>query len=177
LDGAVTAGSNAVIGSNFQISGGSIDSTPIGVNTANVGRFTNLTSTVQTNVNNQTVTGRMAYSAERFTVSSTNSVINPSNIHMVTFVSVSGISFGGSGTMPNGTVDGQTKTVVISSMGSNCTYTLNFTSGKLMAPNPLNPSINPTKILFKRRGQSITLIWDDISQFWVPCGGNGGYIS
>lgn len=177
LDGAVTAGSNAVIGSNFQISGGSIDSTPIGVNTANVGRFTNLTSTVQTNVNNQTVTGRMAYSAERFTVSSTNSVINPSNIHMVTFVSVSGISFGGSGTMPNGTVDGQTKTVVISSMGSNCTYTLNFASGKLMAPNPLNPSTNPTKILFKRRGQSITLIWDDISQFWVPCGGNGGYIS
>jgi len=177
LDGAVSAGSNAIIGNNFQISGGSIDGTPIGVNTANVGRFTNLTSTVQTNVNNQTVTGRMAYSTERFTVSSSNSVINPSNIHMVTFVSVNGISFGGSGTMPNGTVDGQTKTIVVSSMGSNCTYTLNFASGKLMAPNPLNPSASPTKILFKRRGQSITIIWDDISQFWVPCGGNGGYIS
>jgi hypothetical protein len=176
LDGAVSAGSNKITGTNFEIGGGSIDNTPIGVNSANVGRFTALTSTVQTNVNNQTVSGRMSYSTERFTVSSANPSINPSNIHMVTFISVSGISFNGSGTMPNGTSDGQVKTVVFSAMGANCTYVLNFASGKLIAPNPLNPSLVPTKITFKRKGQSINLIWDDVGQFWVPSGGNGGYI-
>lgn len=176
LDGAVSAGSNKITGTNFEIGGGSIDNTPIGVNSANVGRFTTLTSTVQTNVNNQTVSGRMSYSTERFTVSSANPTINPSNIHMVTFISVNGVSFNGSGVMPNGTSDGQVKTIVFSSMGANCTYVLNFASGKLIAPNPINPSLVPTKITFKRKGQSINLIWDDVGQFWVPSGGNGGYI-
>jgi hypothetical protein len=49
LDGSVTAGSNAIVGSNFQISGGTINGTPIGVSTAQTGRFTNLSNTVSAN--------------------------------------------------------------------------------------------------------------------------------
>ncbi len=177
LDGPVTAGSNTIAGTAFQIGGGSIENTPIGINSANLGRFTTLTSTVQTNVNNQSISGRLSYSTERFTVSSATASINPSALVMVSFVSVIGISFNGSGIMPNGTVDGQTKTIIISAMGANCTYTLNFTAGKLVMPNPINPSAVPTKITFKRKGQSLNLVWDNTAEFWVPTGGNGGYVS
>lgn len=177
LDGAVSAGSNAIIGSNFQIGGGTIENTPIGTNTPNTGRFTNLTSTMQTNVNNQSISGRLALSTERFTVQSSLPTINPSSLTIVSFISVSGVSFNGSGTMPDGSVDGQTKTIIISAMGSNCTYTLNFSSGKLVMPNPMNASAIPTKVTFKRKGQSMNLVWDNIGSFWVPTGGNGGYVS
>lgn len=177
LDGAVSAGSNAIIGTNFQVGGGSIESTPIGTNAPSTGRFTNLTSTVQSNVNNQSIGGRLALSTERFTVQSSLPIINPSSLTIVSFVSVAGVSFDGSGTMPDGSVDGQTKTIIISAMGANCTYTLNFSSGKLVMPNPLNASAIPTKVTFKRKGQSMNLVWDNIGSFWVPTGGNGGYVS
>ena len=129
------------------------------------------------NFSSQTLTGNLNLSVERFTVNSARPSVNPSVSVVTTFVTVAGVSFAGSGSLPNGTVDGQVKTIVVSAMGSNCTYTLSFGPGRLVMPNPLDAAAVPTKAMFKRRGQSMTLVWDHASQFWVPTGGNGVYVS
>jgi hypothetical protein len=61
-------------------------------------------------------------------------------------------------------------------MGTGCEYHLAFASGKLITPNPLNGT-PPTKIRFKRSGQSIELMWDNTLTSWILTGGNGAYIS
>lgn len=175
LDGGITGGSNLISGTNFAIGGGSIEATPIGAVSPQTGRFSTLTSTVQSNVVNQTFTGNLNLSTERYTLSSAVPTRDPSRNVVVTFVTVSGVSFVATGTMPNGTIDGQSKTVIMSSIGTNCRYALSFPAGKLMMPNPLSGA-TPTKITFKRTGQSATFVWDNTGLFWVPTGGNGGYV-
>jgi hypothetical protein len=165
LDGAISAGSNSVAGSNFQIAGGSINSTPIGVNTAQTGRFTNLSNTVSASFQNVTLTSSLAYTFERYTLSTTGlQTRNPSSSFVISLFSVTGTNYiTSSGTMPSNSAniqDGTFKILSCSSMGIGCTHTVFFGANKLITPNPLNTNAQPTKLIFKRRGQTAQLVFD-----------------
>ena len=182
LNGSVTAGSNAIVGSNFQILGGLINGTPIGQTTAQSGRFTSLASTTSTSLENVTFQSNMSYSVENYTVTALISNRNPTSSTIISYVTVSGIGTAGTGTMPlTSLTNGQIKKITCISMGINSTYQLNFASGRLIAPNPLGGT-PPTKIIFKRQGQSCELMWNStqINQTtgaWILTGGSGGYVS
>jgi hypothetical protein len=185
LDGNVTAGSNAIIGTNFQIGGGTINSTPIGVNTAQTGRFTNLSNTVSASFSSVTLTSSLAYTFERYTLSSTGlQTRNPSTSFVVSLFSVTGPNYtSSSGTMPSNSAnipDGTLKILVCSSMGIGSSHTIHFGTNKLIAPNPLNPSGTATRLTFKRQGQSAQLIFDAQSNnsqgSWILLS-NGVYVS
>jgi hypothetical protein len=178
LDGNMSAGSNTVSGTNFQIGGGSINSTPIGVSVASSGRFTTLSNTVQASLTNVSLQSTLSYSFERYTLnSSTLQFRSPSDAVIVSMFSVVGNNYtSSSGTMPSvGISDGTQKVLVCSSMGTGCTHTVHFGAGKLLAPNPLDASNIPTKIVFKRKGQSVQLLFDAVQSTWVLLG-NGGYV-
>jgi len=170
LDGPITAGSFRIAGSNFQITGGAINNTPIGQTTAQSGRFTNLTSTINTSLENVTMQSNLNYSVERYTLSSLLPTRNPSVNIISSYISVNGVAFNCSGTMGNGLSDGQVKKLVCSSIGNACEYRLAFPSGKLIAPNPLGGPL-PTKITFRRQGMSAELMWDASLLAWIITGG------
>lgn len=170
LEGAVSAGSNQISGNNFQILGGSINGTPIGANTAQTARFSTLSNTVSASLQNVTLTSSLAYTFERYTLSSSFPTRNPSVSFVVSLISVTGPNFTtSSGTMPSNPAnipDGTFKMLVCSSLGVGSTHTVNFGANKLIAPNPLDSNANPTKIVFKRQGQTAKLLFD--------AQGNGG---
>lgn len=170
LDGQIVGGTSKIAGSNFQITGGAIDNTPIGQVTSQSGRFTNLTSTTSTSLENVTMQSNLNYSVERYTLSSLLPIRNPSVNTISSYISVNGVSFNCSGTMGNGLSDGQIKKLVCSNIGDSCEYRLAFSSGKLIAPNPLRGPL-PTKITFRRQGMSAELIWDASLLAWIITGG------
>ena len=181
LTGPVTAGSNALVGSNFQISGGAINGTPIGQTTAQAGRFTSLASTTSTSLENVTFQSNINYSVENYTITSLVTNRNPTANVIISYVTVSGVGTNGTGTMPlTSLANGQVKKIICISMSVNATYQLNFASGRLIAPNPLGGT--PTKITFKRQGQSCELMWNSTqinstTGAWILTGGSGGYVS
>ena len=171
LTGAISAGSNVVRGTNFQIGGGAIDSTPIGVTGAQSGRFTSLSNTVSAAFSNVTFSTSVAYTFERYTLSSTGlQTRNPSINSVISLFSVSGVSYtGSSGTMPTlvtSVPDGTFKMLVCASMGTGCEHTIHFGSGKLITPNPNNAAPS-TKLVFKRAGQSCQLVFDGVQGAWI----------
>jgi len=182
LNGTISGGNNAIIGNNFVISGGTIDNTPIGQTTPQSGRFSTLASTAITNLNNVTLQSNLNYSVERFELASLASPSrNPDLNTIITYVSVSGSGFIGTGNMLTiGVYDGQIKKIICSNMGNNCQYKLSFPIGTLITPNPLGGP-TPTMITFKRRGQSCELTWDASlnagNGAWVLTGGTGAYVS
>jgi hypothetical protein len=177
LDGPIVGGTFTIAGSNFQISGGAIDNTPIGQTTAQTGRFTSLSSTISTSLENVTMQSNLNYSIERYTLSSLLPTRSPSTSVITSYISVNGVGFNCSGTMgSSGVSDGQVKKLVCSSIGNNCEYRLAFPSGKLVAPNPLGGPL-PTRITFKRSGQSVELLYDNSLAAWVIVSGTGAYIS
>lgn len=170
LEGPVSAGSNQISGNNFQILGGSINGTPIGANTAQTARFSTLSNTVSASLQNVTLTSSLSYTFERYTLSSSLPTRNPSVSFVVSLFSVSGPNFTtSSGTMPSNPAnipDGTFKILVCSSLGVGSSHTINFGANKLIAPNPLDSNAVPTKIIFKRQGQTAKLLFD--------AQGNGG---
>jgi hypothetical protein len=171
LEGPVSAGSNQISGNNFQILGGSINGTPIGANTAQTARFSTLSNTVSASLQNVTLTSSLAYTFERYTLSSSGlTTRNPSVAYVVSLFSVSGPSYTtSSGTMPSNTAnipDGTFKMLVCSSIGLGSSHTVYFGPNKLIAPNPLDSNAIPTRIVFKRQGQTAKLLFD--------AQGNGG---
>jgi hypothetical protein len=185
LEGGVSTGSNSVAGSNFQISGGAINGTPIGTNTSQTGRFTQLSNTVSASLQNVTFNSSIAYTFERYTLSSGGlQTRNPSTSYVVSMFSVSGPSYtSSSGTMPSssaGIQDGTFKILVCNSMGLNSSHTIVFGTNKLITPNPINSNAKATKITFKRQGQSAQIIFDsqgDSGQgAWILLS-NGVYVS
>ena len=185
LEGGISAGSNSVAGSNFQISGGAINGTPIGTNTAQTGRFTQLSNTVSASLQNVTFNSSIAYTFERYTLSSGGlQTRNPSTSYVVSMFSVSGPSYtSSSGTMPSSSAsiqDGTFKILVCNSMGLNSSHTIVFGTNKLITPNPINSNAQATKITFKRQGQSAQIIFDsqgDSGQgAWILLS-NGVYVS
>jgi hypothetical protein len=171
LEGPVSAGSNQISGNNFQILGGSINGTPIGANTAQTARFSTLSNTVSASLQNVTLTSSLAYTFERYTLSSSGlTTRNPSVSFVVSLFSVSGPNYTtSSGTMPSNPAnipDGTFKMLVCSSLGVGSSHTINFGANKLIAPNPLDSNAVPTRIIFKRQGQTAKLLFD--------AQGNGG---
>lgn len=170
LNGPITAGSNTIAGSNFIISGGTIDNTPIGSNIAQSGRFNILSNTVSASFENVTLQSTLMYSFERFTLSSLAQFRNPSVNTIVSFVSVSGVSFNASGTLGISNVsDGQIKNIVCSSMGTDCTYTVHIGEGKIIAPN-IGNNVQASKLQFIRSGQTAQLIFDAQLLAWIILG-------
>jgi hypothetical protein len=169
LDGHITAGSNAIIGTNFQINGGSFNSTPIGNVNPNSGNFTNLSNTVQAQLTRVSLQSTLIYSLERYTLTSIAPTRSPDATKIVTLFSVQGASFtSSSGTMPSTSItDGTFKMLVCSSMDPGCTHTIHFGAGKLITPNPINAVSQPTKLVFKRRGQSVQLLYDSSLAGWI----------
>ena len=171
LQGPVSAGSNQISGNNFQVLGGSINGTPIGANTAQSARFSTLSNTVSASLQNVTLTSSLAYTFERYTLSSSGlNSRNPSVSTVVSLFSVSGPSYTtSSGTMPSNSAnipDGTFKILVCSSLGIGSSHTVFFGTNKLIAPNPLDSNSVPTRIIFKRQGQTAKLLFD--------AQGNGG---
>jgi hypothetical protein len=174
LDGGLTAGSHVVSGTNFDIQGGKINATTIGQSTPSTAQFTHVTTGSMTTTSG-TLHGNFHYSFERLALDANVLMKDVSNACIVSFVSVNA-AVDGAGELPVGLQDGQLKVIVFSHVAIDGTYTLTFPAGRVMFPNPCNESSTATSIKFKRRGQSISLIWDAIAQFWVPVGGNGGYV-
>jgi len=165
LDGGISAGSNSVAGNNFQIAGGTINSTPIGTNTAQTGRFTNLSNTVSASLQNVTLTSSLAYTFERYTLSTSGlQTRSPTSTYVISLFSVTGTNYiTSSGTMPSNSAnisDGTFKILTCSSMGIGCRHTIHFGPDKLITPNPLASNAKATKLIFKRQGQTAQLIFD-----------------
>lgn len=119
-----------------------------------------------------TINNNLTYSFERYTVTSSDSIVpHPNTINVITLFSINGASYNpvSSSFMPVGNQikDGTFKIITCSSMGVNCSYTIRFAQGTLITPNPLNTSAIPTKIVFKRRSQSVQLIYDGVQQAWI----------
>jgi hypothetical protein len=175
LDGAVSCGTNSISGTNFTIGGGTINNTPIGTNTAQTGRFTNLSNTVTASLSNVTLQGTLGYSVENYILSSTFPARSPLMSSLVSMFSVTGVNYtGSSGTMPSTSIaEGTYKIIICKAMNQGCIHTIFFGQNKLIAPNPMDASSVPTKLVFKRRGQSAQLIFDGSA--WIILGG-GVYI-
>jgi len=174
LTGTLNGGSNLIDGSNFSIKGGSIDNTSIGDTVPETGRFTELTSTISTTLQNVHFQNTLNYAIERISLSTLLQTQDP-NVDIITsIISVTGNSLDTYGTMGNAIIDGQIKKIMISSMGNNCTFTLYFSS-PLNTPNPLGGT--PSQITFKRSGQSAEFLWDNTMSRWILTGGSGGYVS
>ena len=181
LDGSISGGSHSIAGSNFQISGGQINNTPIGTNSAQSGKFSNLSNTVSASLSNVTLSSSLNYTFERYTLNSGSPTRNPTTSYAVSLFSVTGPSFTtSSGTMPsnsNSVTDGTFKMLVCSSIGINSEHTIYFGTNKLITPNALGSA---TKLVFKRQGQSAQLIFDAVTNAgqgaWILLNG-GCYIS
>lgn len=220
LDGTLTGNSQGIYGSNFSISGGNINNTPIGLLTPSEGFFTNLssnnvsfnnativnsnltTSTISNLIANNLTSGNslitnlsgnniiannftgnnvyianqtiqnlnivnsLSYSIERLLLSGGLLTSNPTLNNALTLIGVNGLNIQTSGTMPSsGLYDGQVKMFILSTMGNLSTYTLEFPPNTLLASNANNTSNG--NILFKRQGQSVQLIWDDVGGKWM----------
>ena len=167
LSGTLNANTQLVIGTNFEINGGVIDNTPIGINVANGGRFTNLSNTVSATLTGLTLNSSMAYSIDRYTLQSgILDFRNPDNTKVMSLFKVPGSNYtNSSGTMGSiGISDGTLKIITCAQMGVNSKYTLYFNN--LIAPNPINPLFVATTITFKRQGQNCHLIYDAIDDKW-----------
>lgn len=165
LDGTISAGSNAIAGNNFQISGGNINNTPIGTNVAQSGRFTNLSNTVSASLQNVTLTSSLAYTFERYTLSTTGlQTRNPSSNYVISMFSITGTNYiSSSGTMPSSSAniqDGTFKILTCNAMGIGCRHTIHFGQDKLITPNPLNSNAKASRLIFKRQGQTAQLVFD-----------------
>lgn len=169
LDGGITGGSNQINGTNFIVGGGNINNTPIGATTPRSGRFTTLVNTVSANLSGVILDSTLAYSiADKYTMSSISPYRSPNATTVFSIFSVTGTYFtGSSGTMPSVSVaEGTYKTLVCRSLGIGCSHTVFFGENKLVTPNPIVPTGSlstpqtPTKIVFKRQGQTANLLFD-----------------
>ena len=180
LIGSMSAGNNRVSGDNFNINGGVINSTPIGLTQPAAGNFNTVESFASSNLANLTLKNRFILSKERLVFNSSNPVNSIDTGTVISFISVVGVNFtDSSSTMSNfGVTDGAFKMIICTSMGTGCNYTIHFPSGTLIAPNPLNtdPTQKPTKIIFKRQSQSVQLVYDSVLNAWVLLN-SGAYIA
>jgi hypothetical protein len=122
--------------------------------------------------------GVLNYSIDRYTLQS--GILNfksPDLTKTVTLFKVMGPNFTSSGTIGNtGIRDGTIKYISCNLMEIGCIYTLQFPPRSLIAPNPLNINSQPSKIVFKRQGQSVSLVYNSIDLQWILLSCNA-YIS
>lgn len=179
LEGSITAGSNAIVGTNFRIGGGEINGTEIGRLSAAPGRFTNLSSTVLSSFADVQLNNSLNYSIERYTLNGSFLNRNPTITKIVSLFKVTGVGNNStSGTMPSlitnpEIVDGTYKVLTCMEMGQGCQHTVFFGTGKLIAPTVTGNS--PTKIIFKRAGQSAQVLYSRVDDTWILLN-SGAYV-
>jgi hypothetical protein len=136
-------------------------------------------------LSNVTLSSSLAYTFERYTLSSSGlQTRNPSVNFVVSLFSVAGPSYTtSSGTMPSTSLsvsDGTLKILVCSSMGVGSQHTIHFGTNKLITPNPPTQTAQASKIVFKRQGQSCTMVFDATANAgtgaWILISGTGVYI-
>lgn len=180
LEGGITAGNNLISGTNFNIGGGGINNTSIGQTSPSSGKFTNLTSINESTFNNQTLLGNLNYSLEYIDLTTNTTSASVSVDVILSFITVDTSNLNCELLIPDGKVDGQLKVIIASHIEDNSTYMLNFGSTNLVTPfipgGVLNAPNYPSQILFKRQGQSISMVWNNRDKFWTPIGGNGGKV-
>lgn len=179
LEGSITAGSNAIVGTNFQIGGGEINGTEIGRLSAAPGRFTNLSNTVLASFADVQLNNSLTYSIERYTLNGTFLNRNPTITKIVSLFKVTGVGNDStSGTMPSlisnpEIVDGTYKVLTCIEMGQGCKHTIHFGEGKLIAPT-VTGSL-PTKLVFKRAGQTAQVVYSRVDDTWILLN-SGAYV-
>lgn len=178
LDGGISAGSNRVSGSDFRINGGMIDTTPIGATMPQTGRFTSLSNTISALFRDVTMETTLKFNIDRYNITSSLPVSNPRVDRVLTVFTVTGVNYTSSqGEMqsnPTLVGDGTYKILVCGSMGVGCQHTIYFGEGKLICPNPMSGSV-PTKLVFKRSGQSCSLVYDQVLAGWILLN-SGAYV-
>jgi hypothetical protein len=114
-----------------------------------------------------TMTGLLNFSADRQTISGTSNV-NIATTKNISYISITGTGMA-YGSLTDGVIDGQWKTIIFSSIASGASYKLEFLIDKLITPDGDNSAKN---MLFTLSGQSINLIWDNITTRWniIPAG-------
>ena len=75
------------------------------------------------------------------------------------------------GTLPAASIDGFLKNIFVVSLFAGSTYELLFPSGRLLDPG--TGTTVAKKIIFDCPGQSIQLLWDDVSNFYILTQGGG----
>lgn len=178
LQGGLTAGTNLISGANFMINGGSIDGVTIGSVVPSPANFTNLSST-NVNVTNGTLLGNLNYSVEHVSLGSNGTSGSLAVDVIVSFVNVEDL-FETELELPSGFVDGQLKTIIAARVGNDSSFRVMFGNNSLLTPfipgSALTSPTYPSKILFKRQGQSVSLVWNAVESCWIPIGGNGGKV-
>jgi hypothetical protein len=178
LDGGISAGSNRVSGSDFRINGGTIDTTPIGATMPQTGRFTSLSNTVSALFRDVTMETSMKFNIDRYNIVSSLPTPTPSVDRVMTVFTVLGVNYTSSmaemQSNPSLVADGTYKVLVCGSMGVGCQHTIYFGEGKLICPNPLTGPV-PTRLVFKRTGQSCSLVYDQVLAGWILLN-SGAYV-
>jgi hypothetical protein len=178
LDGGISAGSNRVSGSDFRINGGSIDTTPIGATMPQTGRFTSLSNTTLALFRDVTMETSLKFNIDRYDITSSLPVSNPRVDRVLTVFTVTGVNYTSSvGEMQSNPLlvaDGTYKMLVCGGMGVGCQHTINFGEDRLICPNPMTGT-KPTKLVFKRKGQSCSLVYDQVLGGWILLN-SGAYV-
>jgi hypothetical protein len=178
LEGNVNTGSYIVNGSNFQINGGSINTTPVGNVSPQTGRFTSLSNTVTALLRDVTMETSLCFNIDRYTITSSMSYPNPSINNVLTVFSVVGVNYTSSmSTMqsnPSIVKDGMYKMIVCGAMGVGCQHTIYFGEDRIICPSPLTGP-KPTRLVFKRAGQSCSLVYDQVLGAWILLN-SGAYV-
>lgn len=150
-----------VYSNNFDFNNGTLNNSTIGDLIPGPATFTDLS-----------LQKGLFYSFERLNISQGNLSQNPNPNIIITMISV---NENGEGYLSDSNLnikDGTLKIILCNYVKENCKYTLFFNSDKLITPNPLNINNSPTRIIFKRRSQSVQLVFD--SQYYSPT--NGAWI-
>ena len=119
---------------------------------------------------NLTPAGARTDSVERISVAGAGTA-SPTLSKTVTFVTTTAGAGVASGTMPVGTLDGEHKYIIMTSLAVN--YELTMGSTFIDA----NGGSSPTrKFVFKKAGQSAHIMWDDTASVWLIVGGSGAQV-
>jgi hypothetical protein len=120
----------------------------------------------------------MKFNIDRYNIVSSLPTPAPSMDRVMTVFTVSGVNYTSSmaemQSNPSLVADGTYKVLVCGSMGVGCQHTIYFGEGKLICPNPMTGPV-PTRLVFKRTGQSCSLVYDQVLAGWILLN-SGAYV-
>lgn len=153
-----------------------VNSATSGIFTGTLGNFNigninanSITATAPVNFNDTIINGIFVESVDRINTSINNTNNSVSSTKTITYITVTGTGGSCSAVMPTSNIkDGQQKTLIASSIANFSSIDILFGTGNLVVAGG-----TASKITMKDSGASVTLYWDNISQFWILS--NGGF--
>lgn len=144
---------------------GAIDNLPIGSTTPSTGVFTTLTA-------NSTLTlgGHLILNVENISGAG-GGVLSPSSTVDVSFITVTGTGIL-SGTMPDGTINGQVHHIVMETLAVGSSYELTFAVSRLTDPGS-GANTSSKKLVMDCGSQGVMLVWSTTSGSWFILNGGG----